>query len=138
MPSFNRYHYEPLCAEDEARFIVLEPVKDSRDPPTCSIVQCRPTKSLEYSAVSYAWGEPEFSENLEIKCDGDTSYLRITPNVNDLLRRLRACSARKYLWIDAICLNQADKDEKAQQIPLMGRIYEEARAVHIWLGNNDP
>jgi hypothetical protein len=44
----------------------------------------------------------------------------------------------KYLWIEAICLNQADKDEKAQQIPIMGRIYEEAKLVHIWLGKNDP
>lgn len=133
MPAFNGYQYEPLCAEDEARFIVLEPAKDSRDPPSCSIVQCRRAKSLEYSAVSYAWGELEFSQNLEIKCDGDTSYLRITANVNDLLRRLRACNVQKYLWIDAICLNQADKDEKAQQIPVMGRIYEEARVVHNYL-----
>lgn len=138
MPTFNGYQYEPLCAEDEARFIVLEPVKDSRDPPSCSIVQCRRAKSLDYSAVSYVWGEPKFSQNLEIKCNGDTSYLRITPNVNDLLRRLRACNVQKYLWIDAICLNQADKDEKAQQIPVMGRIYEEARVVHIWLGHSDP
>ena len=45
---------------------------------------------------------------------------------------------QKYLWIDAICLNQTDKDEKAQQIPVMGRIYEEARVAHIWLGDNDP
>jgi hypothetical protein len=45
---------------------------------------------------------------------------------------------RKYLWIDAICINQANKDEKAQQIPLKGRIYEEARVVNIWLGKSDP
>jgi len=138
MPSFNGYQYEPLLSQNEARFIVLEPAKDSADPPICSIVQCERTNSLEYSAVSYAWGKPEFSETLEIDCDGDTSYLRVTPNVDDPLRRLRACSVRKYLWIDALCLNQADKDEKAQQIPLMGRIYEEARVVHIWLGKSDP
>ncbi len=29
-------------------------------------------------------------------------------------------------------------DEKAQQIPLMGRLYEKARVVHIWLGDTDP
>jgi hypothetical protein len=129
MPSFNGYQYEPLRSHNETRFIALEPAIDSANSPICSIVQCERTKSLEYSAVSYAWGKPEFSETLEINCDGDTSYLRVTTNVNDLLRRLRGCSVRKYLWIDAICINQADKDEKAQQIPLMGRIYEEAQAV---------
>ncbi|KAI9642986.1 hypothetical protein NHQ30_008720 [Ciborinia camelliae] len=139
MPVFNEYQYEPLCTEEEARFIILEPVKDSKDPLSCSIVQCRRSaKNLEYCAVSYVWGEPEFSENLEIKHDGDASYLRITPIVEALLRRLRACNVRNHLWIDAICINQADKDEKAQQIPVMGRIYEEAKVVHIWLGNNDP
>jgi hypothetical protein len=139
MLSFNRYQYKPLCAEDEVRFIVLEPVRDSKDPLSCSIVQCRRSvKSLEYYAISYAWGEPEFSENLAINYDGDTSYLRITSNVDTLLRRLRACNLQNPLWIDAICINQADEDEKAQQIPVMGRIFEEAKVVHIWLGHNDP
>lgn len=140
MPVYNGYRYEPLGFKDEARFIVLEPAKDSldnRDPPVCSIVHCRRSYGLEYSAVSYAWGRPDFSENLEIICGGDSSYLRITKNVSDLLRRLRASKALKYLWIDAICLNQADEEEKAQQIPLMGRMYEEAKMVHIWLGRHD-
>ncbi|TGO06908.1 hypothetical protein BTUL_0401g00010 [Botrytis tulipae] len=139
MPVFNKYQYKPLCTEEEARFIILEPVKNNKDPLSCSVAQCqRSANGLEYCAVSYAWGEPELSENLEINNDGDTSYLRITPNVNALLLQLRACNVQNYLWIDAICINQDDKDEKAQQIPMMGRIYEEAKRVHIWLGHNDP
>jgi hypothetical protein len=42
------------------------------------------------------------------------------------------------MWIDAICLNQDDETEKAQQIPMMGRIYEEAKGIHIWVGPNVP
>lgn len=138
MPVFNRYQYKPLYAEDETRFIVLEPAKDSKDPLSCSIVQCqRSANNLKYCAISYVWGEPKFSENLEIKCDGDTSYLRITPNINDLLQRLRACYGQIHLWIDAICINQTDEDEKSRQIPVMGRIFEEAKVVYIWLGHND-
>jgi hypothetical protein len=51
-----------------------------------------------------------------------------------MLRHLRKISGSRYLWIDAICLNQADDAEKATQIPLMGEIYGQARKVRIWLG----
>ncbi|OIW25760.1 hypothetical protein CONLIGDRAFT_561044, partial [Coniochaeta ligniaria NRRL 30616] len=40
-------------------------------------------------------------------------------------------------WIDAICIDQGNKDEKAQQIPLMGEIYSLAARVLGWLGPND-
>jgi hypothetical protein len=37
-------------------------------------------------------------------------------------------------WIDTVCINQDDLDERAQQIPLMRVIYEEAASVIGWLG----
>ncbi|GAW23883.1 hypothetical protein ANO14919_134600 [Xylariales sp. No.14919] len=138
MPTFNKFHYEPLGAEDAVRFILLDPATCEEDPLSCSIIQYQRSEQIvDYSAVSYAWGDPEFSRNLEVKYDGDTSYLRITQNVDTLLRRLRAFRESHYLWIDAICLNQMDEDEKAQQVPLMGRIFGEAKMVHIWLGPED-
>jgi hypothetical protein len=39
------------------------------------------------------------------------------------------------MWIDAVCLNQNDKQEKARQIPRMGDIYSKAKGVLIWLGD---
>ncbi|KAL6887112.1 heterokaryon incompatibility domain-containing protein [Trichoderma evansii] len=135
MPIFNKYHYEPLCAEDAIRLIVLNAAAGRTAPLSCSLIQCRRSAPMiNYNAISYAWGKPEFSRSLEIRCDGDTSYLRITPNVDALLRRIRASNKLRYLWIDAICLNQDDEVEKAEQIPLMGRIYEEAKSGFIWLG----
>jgi hypothetical protein len=135
MPVFNKYYYEPLCAEDAVRLAVLDPAAGETTPLSCSIIQRRRSaQTLDYIAVSYVWGKPEFSRNLEIRCDGDTSYLKITPNVDTLLRRLRASKKPRYLWIDAVCLDQENEIEKAQQIPLMGCIYEEAKSIFIWLG----
>jgi hypothetical protein len=135
MPVFNKYYYEPLCAEDAVRLAVLDPAAVEAAPLSCSIIQHRRSaQNKDYIAVSYVWGKPEFSQNLEIRCDGDTSYLRITPNIDTLLRRFRASNKPRYLWIDAICLDQENETEKAQQIPLMGRIYEEAKSIFIWLG----
>ncbi|KAH7131235.1 heterokaryon incompatibility protein-domain-containing protein, partial [Dactylonectria macrodidyma] len=138
MPLFNAYRYEPLQAEDAIRLISLDPAADDTTPPSCSIIQRQhSTQNFKYHAVSYAWGKREFSRTLEIRCDGDTSYLRITHNVDALLRRLRRRKKRRYLWVDAICLDQNDETEKTQQIPVMGRIFEEATMVHIWLGHED-
>lgn len=135
MPVFNEYHYTPLCTEDAFRLIALDPSTDEETPLTCSIINHRRSKQgPSYCAVSYTWDKPEFSRTLEVRWDGDTSYLRITPNVDALLRYFRKPDRPHYLWIDAVCLNQADEVEKAQQVPLMGRIYEEAEKVHIWLG----
>ena len=39
--------------------------------------------------------------------------------------------------MDAICLNQADNDEKAAQVQLMGEVYIQAKKVQIWLGESD-
>ncbi|KAK5992299.1 Heterokaryon incompatibility 6-like protein [Cladobotryum mycophilum] len=139
MPLFNQYYYEPLYADDAIRLIVLGPATKTTTPLSCSIIQQRLTApTVSYSAVSYAWGKRELLRNLELKCDGDTSYLRITPNVDTLLRHLRARKLPRHLWIDAVCLNQDDEEEKAQQIPIMRRIYEEANEVQIWLGSDSP
>ncbi|KAK0738840.1 heterokaryon incompatibility protein-domain-containing protein [Schizothecium vesticola] len=42
-----------------------------------------------------------------------------------------------YIWIDQICINQADIPERNSQVQLMGRIYRQARSVHAWLGSYD-
>jgi hypothetical protein len=61
----------------------------------------------------------------------------ITPNVDYMLRHLRHPIKQRCLWIDAICLNQADNAEKSVQVQLMGDIYRQVRKVHIWLGDAD-
>lgn len=43
----------------------------------------------------------------------------------------------RYLWVDAICIDQADDKEKMEQVNLMSRIYRRAALVHVWLGLED-
>ncbi|OBR07254.1 Heterokaryon incompatibility protein [Colletotrichum higginsianum IMI 349063] len=42
------------------------------------------------------------------------------------------------LWVDAICIDQRSSREKSQQVQLMGRVYEAARNVVVWLGSAEP
>jgi hypothetical protein len=50
---------------------------------------------------------------------------------------LRLTSKSRILWIDAICIDQSDIDEKGEQLALMRNIYAEAKQVLIWLGGPD-
>lgn len=58
----------------------------------------------------------------------------IYQSVDAALRRLRRDSGVRVLWIDAICINQEDNDEKGVQVPLMRQIYQQASQVCVYLG----
>lgn len=83
-----------------------------------------------FTALSYVWGDPALCQT--IWC-GDQP-LRVTQSAWDALCQLRRLFAPLIIWIDAICINQADAAEKARQIPLMGQIYSSATRVYVWLG----
>lgn len=45
---------------------------------------------------------------------------------------------RTLIWLDALCMNQMDVEERATQVKMMRRIYEQAATVKIWLGKDVP
>ncbi|PMD38576.1 HET-domain-containing protein [Hyaloscypha variabilis F] len=66
--------------------------------------------------------------------DNPSSTFSVSSNLHSALLRLRLRSEARVLWIDAICINQADNDEKSIQIRKMGSIYSNAQRVVVWLG----
>ena len=52
------------------------------------------------------------------------------------LRRLRDPAVSRILWIDAICINQSDKNEKSHQVAMMGEIYSSCQKAIVWLGED--
>lgn len=58
----------------------------------------------------------------------------VRPNLHSALRTFRMENSPRTLWIDAICINQADLVEKSAQISLMRQIFEEGLRTLIWLG----
>ncbi|KAI8217312.1 hypothetical protein K4K53_009260 [Colletotrichum sp. SAR 10_77] len=98
-----------------------------------------------------AWASPAF----EIDCDGHA--VSVATNLYTALVSIRGKFSERrfikpiaedqfrsnnadysYIWIDALCINQDDLQEKANQIPLMNRIYSQARATIMWLGGEEP
>ncbi|OBT52043.1 hypothetical protein VE04_07771 [Pseudogymnoascus sp. 24MN13] len=94
-----------------------------------------------YCCLSYTWGDP-WGRDVEQQCFAlrcNDRYILIRENLHNALCQLWkfARSDLKGIWIDAVCINQKDLDERAQQVNLMRRIYEEAVHITAWLGPED-
>ncbi|KAK4455385.1 heterokaryon incompatibility protein-domain-containing protein [Podospora aff. communis PSN243] len=101
----------------------------------------RPPPDFEpvYEALSYTWGDPDDRETCRIKIK-DGKVFRALPlgqNLASALRHLRHASRRRRLWVDAICINQGDLGERADQVLRMRDIYRLAARVVVWLGPSD-
>ncbi|KAF5868200.1 putative heterokaryon incompatibility protein [Botrytis fragariae] len=57
-----------------------------------------------------------------------------TANLFAAMQKLRKTNAIQRIWIDAICINQNDNDEKNTQVRLMRDIYQKTERCLIWLG----
>ncbi|KAG4436291.1 hypothetical protein IFR05_008231 [Cadophora sp. M221] len=124
------YKYTPLSNLGQIRLLKLlkgVPGSDIR----CEFLPIDLASSSEiYSAISYTWGDPVLKHS--IVCDQDE--LRVTENVRGLLEKMRRPDEAKFVWIDAICIDQQNLKERGQQVKLMGQIYSSAESVEIWLG----
>ncbi|KAJ9665760.1 hypothetical protein H2201_004068 [Coniosporium apollinis] len=93
-----------------------------------------PNQLEPYDALSYHWGPKRRGFFVEVLAGSDAYRISITPNLDGALRHLRSATAHKFLWVDALCINQGDEDEKSSQIPKMSQIYNGADHVRVWLG----
>jgi hypothetical protein len=87
---------------------------------------------IQYEALSYVWGFRD--ADLAITVGGKP--FDVSANLAEALRCLRHNHSPRVMWIDAICINQADNAEKSAQVVMMGDIYRNAADVLIFLGGN--
>jgi hypothetical protein len=83
-----------------------------------------------YEALSYTWGGEEKPYSITI----EEQTLDVTTNLYAALLRLRDRSLDRILWVDAICIDQSNLEERKQQVQLMAKIYSKAHRVIVWLG----
>ncbi|KAI9155035.1 Heterokaryon incompatibility protein [Paramyrothecium foliicola] len=130
------YRYRPLAADAQTRIIELQPSGGDADAPLrCNIcdIDVESLSSTSYEAVSYTWEDQLPANRLIVD---DAFMLLITPNLRDGLVRLRDPHVVRTLWVDAVCIDQNDAEDKARQIPFMYRIYRMASRVVVWLGEH--
>jgi hypothetical protein len=114
------YVYESPKTLEHILVVILQPAIAHNDELKADIIQydrlnMRSMSSTipVYEAVSYTWGDPDFSHILICY---EAIQFRITPNVNTMLRYFRQATKPRYLWIDAICFNQADERENRSRL----------------------
>ncbi|KAK5723129.1 hypothetical protein LTR17_013999 [Elasticomyces elasticus] len=121
---------------------------------SCTLVVFSLSAAPLYGALSYSWSAGdqssvtltivERSNNDDTAESSDHSGPRnkstrgsmtITRDLQSALRRLQLHNVDfGWLWIDAICVDQANTTEKSDQVNIMRSIYQEAEVVYVWLG----
>ena len=90
---------------------------------------------INYDALSYTWGMRVFPRRLTC----NKISVPITENLHSALQRIRLIDKERYLWVDAVCINQEDNDEKAVQVQNMLSIFMKAKTVFAlaWRGRKE-
>lgn len=93
-----------------------------------------------YTALSYCWGKPaKWWSRVSVQVGAIRRWILVTKNLHHALKHLSHVDTKqarpKYLWVDALCINQIDIREKNHQVALMGRIYSGAGLVVCWVGS---
>jgi hypothetical protein len=121
----------PMKTGDLLDFSVLKFIDVELD----CVTQWTSKASPIYLALSYVWGSSDKVSHL--KLTQDTSSWLLTPGGLDKSDELIPCTildamaltkrlGRRYLWVDALCIQQDDIFDKRRQIPLMGAVYSQA------------
>ncbi|KAH7378446.1 heterokaryon incompatibility protein-domain-containing protein [Phaeosphaeria sp. MPI-PUGE-AT-0046c] len=135
------------------RLLQLHPADDPSDGIECTLEEHFLHSIPRYKALSYAWvednrprqrredGSLHRQDQINIRAvhNGESVEQRvfISKSLRLALRRLREKDHSMLLWIDSLCINQKDIDERTSQVGLMGMIYQFADEVIIWLGEKE-
>lgn len=123
------YKHQPLSRTlDEIRLIKLH--KEQRGPVRCEVEVFPLDHAPEYIALSYRWGPPIPLHDIFV----EGQALKIRDMLNSCLLELRE-DVDTWLWIDQICIAQADTTERNHQVGMMSRIYSISTSVIVWLGD---
>lgn len=123
------FKYEAIQSDGHIRLLKLLPDRESDAPLACQLVQAKLSENPLYAAVSYTWDNSGPLDSVLV----NGRVLSVRKNVADLLRRLRTGDYTRTLWIDSICINQAQEAERSSQVRLMGDIFAGASYVIAWL-----
>ncbi|TVY45237.1 Heterokaryon incompatibility protein 6,OR allele [Lachnellula occidentalis] len=98
-------------------------------------IRCHFTDALlddkpDYEALSYTWGDVKDTRSIEV----EGKAFSITSNLHLALKYLRLENAERTLWVDALCINQKNNNERMHQVSRMRSIYGQASLVVVWLG----
>jgi hypothetical protein len=107
----------------------------------CSVSHFSINTAPKYNALSYEWSPASQSDASPATIIVNGGLMQITRNLQECLHQMFTSGSmwdqrlrQAWLWVDQICIEQSDLDEKSHQVSLMASIYQEANLALIWLG----
>lgn len=86
-----------------------------------------------YEVLSFRWGDPAHRTCVTV----DNSELLVTLNLHAALIRLRRQEEKRTIWIDQLCIDQSNIEERIAQVHLMRDIYSSCTQCLGHLGRRD-
>lgn len=129
-------YFFSLLDSEKFRVVRVTP-GDWHDPVRCTLIHRdlgEPSKGGPYKALSYVWGSPKVTGTVYL----NDFPMTVTLNLLCALKYLRHTTTSGQdltLWVDALCINQADADERGEQVRLMQQIYANAAEVKVFIGD---
>lgn len=122
-----------LDKDDSFRLVSLQPGRADA-PLTLCLLNTNLRNAQPYEAVSYVWGDVKDLISIDVQGDDETqTHAFISHNCHAALSSFRDSDLPRLLWIDSICIDQDSPTEKNHQLGLMGRIYQNASQVLVYL-----
>lgn len=102
---------------------------------TGKLKKFRLAEAPPFYTASYVWGEKSYSNDsaISLKSGSLPVLSSLTPFLNMVCSH-KDFSPTDWWWIDSLCINLKDVQEREDQVRIMGDIYRAARRVIIWLG----
>jgi hypothetical protein len=115
------------------RLLNLLPTEETQGPLRGIVMDVPIDYSRDFRALSYVWGTEKLEETLETPFGA----LNITSSLASALRHIRRTEYPMLLWVDAICINQKDDEEKKSQIKLLPHVFQHAMTTLAYLGEDE-
>ncbi|PMD35712.1 hypothetical protein L207DRAFT_435716, partial [Hyaloscypha variabilis F] len=123
--------YRPLNSNNrEIRVLRIDSSQQNPLDIRCALENVSLNSGIAYKALSYEWSPPDVGIALG-HVFINSQEVSTTPNLRLALKHLES---GPFYWIDALCINQSDDEERGHQVRLMTDIYRNAAAVMVWLG----
>ncbi|KAF2825100.1 HET-domain-containing protein [Ophiobolus disseminans] len=137
------YQYQNLT---DAKSIRLLRVDISGNENSFSLIETDTDSAPPYVAISYVWGDPTTKHFVDLANGnvGITESLHFA--LRDVIRMLHDNNHTLpggtdfwkddtvHLWVDALCIDQSNTQEKTVQVPMMTNIFTTAALVVTYMG----
>jgi hypothetical protein len=132
------YKYSPLPAGEHIRVLILHPSSSYQDPVQCDLEPVQLDAPGDYAALSYSWAKDKTGDaSLSHSIGVSAKPTKVTQNLFEGLKRLRHPVKKLRLWVDAVCIDQSNAQEKTEQVSRMSKVYSNASQTVIWLGEGE-